>query len=76
MESTLPLRPLLNRNQTPYSFNTSSFVNTSEYRKHVDDVLKVELGLDLHIGVPCFHETFFGEIEGLETAATAVFMKC
>jgi hypothetical protein len=75
-ESTPPPRPLPNRDQTPYSFNTSSFVNTSEYRKHVDDVLKVELGSDLHIGVPRFHEAFFGEIEGLETAATAVFMKC
>jgi hypothetical protein len=31
-------RPLPNLDQTPYSFNTSSFVNTSEYRKHVDDV--------------------------------------
>jgi hypothetical protein len=39
-------------------------------------VLKVELGSDLRIGVPHFHEAFFGEIEGLETAATAVFMKC
>jgi hypothetical protein len=42
----------------------------------VDDVLKVELGSDIHIGVPCFHEAFFGEIEGLETTAIAVFIKC
>jgi hypothetical protein len=75
-KSTPPPRPLPNLDQTPYSFNTSSFVNTSEYRKHVDDVLKVELGPDLYIGVPRFHEAFFGEIEGLETTATAVFMKC
>jgi hypothetical protein len=51
-------------------------VNTSEYRKHVDDVLKVKLGLDLYIGVPRFYKAFFGEIEGLEMTATAVFMKC
>jgi hypothetical protein len=76
VESTPPPRALPNLDQTPYSFNTSSFVNTSEYRKHVDDVLKVELGSDLYIGVPRFYEAFFGEIEGLETAATAVFMKC
>jgi Fungal protein kinase len=67
---------LPNLDQTPFSFNTSSFVNTSEYRKHVDDVLKVELGSDLYIGVPRFYEAFFGEIEGLETAAAAIFMKC
>ena len=42
----------------------------------MDDVLKVELGSDLHIRVPRFYEVFFGEIEGLETAATAVFIKC
>jgi hypothetical protein len=76
VESTPPPRPLPNLDQTPYSFNTSSFVNTSEYRKHVDGVLKVELGSDLYIGVPRFYEAFFGEIEGLKTAATAVFMKC
>lgn len=52
VESIPPPRPLPNLDQTPHSFNTSSFVNTSEYRKHVNNVLKVELGLDLHIGVP------------------------
>jgi hypothetical protein len=39
-------------------------------------MLKVELGSDLYIGVPLFYEAFFGEIEGLETAAAAIFMKC
>lgn len=75
-DSTPPPRALPKLDQTPYSFNTSSFVNTSEYRKHVDGVLKVELGSDLCIGVPRFYEAFFGEVEGLETAAAAVFMKC
>lgn len=76
VQSTPPPRALRSLDQTPYSFNTSSFVNTSEYRKHVDGVLKDELGSDLYIGVPRFYEAFFGEIEGLETAAAAVFMKC
>ena len=75
-ESTPPPRALPYLDQTPYSFNTSSFVNTSEYRKHVDGVLKVELGSDLCIGVPRFYEAFFEEIVGLETAAAAVFIKC
>src|SRR5205814_4143738 len=61
---------------TPNSFNTSSFVNSSEYRKHVDDVLKDELGSSLHIGVPEFYKAFFGEVTGLETMAAAVFTKC
>jgi hypothetical protein len=42
----------------------------------MDGVLKVKLGSDLYIGVPRFYKAFFGEIEGLKTAATAVFMKC
>ncbi len=42
----------------------------------MDGVLKVELGSDLHIRVPCLYEVFFGEIEGLETATAAVFIKC
>ena len=42
----------------------------------MDDVLKVELGSDLYVGVPRFYEAFFGEVGGLETAAAAVFMKC
>lgn len=76
VESTPPPRLLPNIDQTPYSFNTSSFVNTSEYRKHVDDVLKVELGAALYIGVPGFYEAFFGEIVDLGTVAATVFMKC
>jgi hypothetical protein len=42
----------------------------------VDDVLRAGLGSDLHTGVPRFHEAFFGKIEGLVTAATAIFIKC
>jgi len=41
----------------------------------MDDVLKEELG-PLHVGVPGFYEAFFGEVEGLEAAGTAVFREC
>lgn len=75
-QSTPPPRALPNFVQTPYSFNTSSFVNTSEYRKHVDGALKVELGAELYIDIEGFYKVFFGEVEGLETVAAAVFMKC
>jgi len=61
--------------QTPYSYTTSSFVNSSEHRKYVDDVLKHELG-PLYVGVPGFYEAFFGEVRGLEAVGTAVFRKC
>jgi hypothetical protein len=59
IESTPPPRALPNLDQTPYSFNTSSFVNASEYRKHVDGVLTVELGSDLYIGVPRFYSRVY-----------------
>ncbi len=67
---------LLNHDQTLYLFNISSFINTSEYRKYVDNVLKVELGLDLYIRVPHCYKAFFREIESLEITTVAIFMKC
>lgn len=74
--STPPPPPLPNRDQTPLFQTTSSFVNSSEHRKYVDDVLKDELASSLHIGVPDFYKAFFGEVANLETAAAAVLMKC
>ncbi|KAJ9646987.1 hypothetical protein H2199_001973 [Coniosporium tulheliwenetii] len=41
----------------------------------MDDVLKEELG-PLYVGIPGFSEAFFGEVEGLEAAGTAVFKEC
>ena len=70
-----PPRPLPYLDQTPLLRNTSSFVNTSEYRKYVDNVLKEELG-SLYVGVPGFYEIFFGGIAGLEAVAEAVFKMC
>ncbi|KAJ6279021.1 hypothetical protein J3E71DRAFT_368428 [Bipolaris maydis] len=73
-ESTPPPRPL-SFQQTPLSINTGSFANSTEHRKHVDDVLKEELG-HLYVGIPGFAEAFFGDVPGLRAAAQAVFNKC
>jgi hypothetical protein len=49
-ESTPPPRPSLSFQQTPLSTNTGSFANSTERRKHVDNVLKEELG-PLYVGI-------------------------
>jgi hypothetical protein len=74
-ESTPPPRPTSSFQQTPLSINTGSFANSAEHRKHVDDVLKEELG-HLYVGIPGFFEAFFGDVPGLKPAAQAVFDKC
>lgn len=75
-ESTPPPRTVVTSlQQTPWRHNTASFANSSEYRKDVDRVLKAELG-NLHVGLPQFHETFFGAVPGLERASEAVVKKC
>ncbi|KAF3049727.1 hypothetical protein E8E11_010167 [Didymella keratinophila] len=74
-ESTPPPRPSSSFHQTPLSINTGSFANSAEHRKHVDDVLKEELG-HLYVGVPGFFDAFFGDVPGLRTAAQAVLDKC
>ena len=76
VESTPPPRPLPYPNRTPISFNTGSLTNTSEFRKHFDGALKDELGSSLHIDIPNFFDTFFGELMNLESVAGAVFKKC
>jgi hypothetical protein len=74
-ESTPPFRPTSSFQQTPLSINTGSFANSTEHRKHVDDVLKDELG-HLHVGIPSVFDAFFGDVPGLRLAAQAVFDKC
>jgi hypothetical protein len=74
-ESTPPRRPTSSFQQTPLSINTGSFANSTELRKHVDDVLKEELG-HLYAGVPGFFEAFFEDVPGLRPTAQAVFDKC
>jgi hypothetical protein len=67
-ESTSPPRPISSIQQTPWHRNTSSFANSSEHRKYVDDVLKEEL-VPMYVAVPGFFEAFFGKVAGLEPAA-------
>ncbi|OGM50853.1 hypothetical protein ABOM_000792 [Aspergillus bombycis] len=66
-------RPFLG--QISYLHTTSSFVNSSEQRKHVDAVLKEELE-SIYIGVQGFYEAYFGDIDTLEEAGATVFRKC
>ncbi|KAL2888933.1 kinase-like domain [Ceratocystis lukuohia] len=61
--------------QTPWLHNTSSFANSSEHRKYVDDVLKAELG-SIYVGLCKFHQTYFGNVAGLETASETFFKQC
>jgi hypothetical protein len=74
-ESTSPPRQLPYPHQTPISFNTGSFVNTSENRKHFNDALKDKLGSSLYIDVPSFFEVFFREVTDLTSMTDAVFNK-
>ncbi|KAL2886391.1 hypothetical protein HOO65_060221 [Ceratocystis lukuohia] len=75
-EHTPPPRPVASSiKQTPWLHNTSSFVNSSEHRKYVDDVLKAELG-SIYVGLCKFHETYFGNVAGLETASETFFKQC
>ncbi|KAH7118143.1 hypothetical protein B0J13DRAFT_652576, partial [Dactylonectria estremocensis] len=75
-ESTPPPRPVASSiQQTPWLRNTSSFANSSEHRKYVDDVLKEELG-PMYVGLRNFHETYFGDVADLETASEAFFKQC
>jgi hypothetical protein len=74
-ESTPPPRPIPSIQQTPWLRNTSSFANSSEHRKYVDDVLKEELG-PMHVGIPGFFEAIFEGVTGLEPTAKAVLQKC
>ncbi|KAL2159770.1 hypothetical protein VTH06DRAFT_1903 [Thermothelomyces fergusii] len=61
--------------QTPWLRNTSSFANSSEHRKYIDDVLREELG-SLYVGLPGFYDTIFGDIPDLEPASKAFLQDC
>lgn len=74
-ESTPPPRPVPSFQQTPWSLNTSSIVNSSERRIYFDPVLKEELG-DLYVDVPGFYEKFFQSIDRLEPAAQEILERC
>ncbi|KAK3933951.1 hypothetical protein QBC46DRAFT_400887, partial [Diplogelasinospora grovesii] len=75
-ESTPPPRPVASSiQQTPWLRNTSSFANSSERRKYVDNVLKEELG-PMYAGLPDFYETYFGDVPNLDTASKTFFNDC
>ncbi|KAH7304473.1 hypothetical protein B0I35DRAFT_445302 [Stachybotrys elegans] len=75
-ESTPPPRTIASSvQQTPWLHSTAGFANSSEYRKDVDRVLKEELGA-MYVGLPRFHETFFGAVPELDRASETVFKKC
>ncbi|KAL3587902.1 hypothetical protein FPOAC2_13801 [Fusarium poae] len=75
-ESTPPPRQVASSiQQTPWLRNTSSFANSSEHRKYVDDVLKEELG-PMYVGLRNFHSTYFGGVAGLDAASQAFFEQC
>ncbi|KAM5361111.1 hypothetical protein ACJZ2D_013322 [Fusarium nematophilum] len=75
-ESTPPPRPTASSlQQTPWLRNTSSFANSSEHRKYVDNVLKEELG-PMYVGLHNFHDAYFGGVAGLETTSQAFFKQC
>jgi len=72
-ETTPPPRPLPPA-QTPWKQTTSSVVNSSEYRKYMDLILRAELE-HMSVDVPGLYETFFGGVVRPESAQ-AVFKKC
>ncbi|KAI5853656.1 hypothetical protein GGS23DRAFT_608368 [Durotheca rogersii] len=75
-ESTPPPRSIASHlQQTPSSRNMGSLVNSSEYRKNTDGVLKEDLG-PLYVDIPQFHETFFSSVPDLERISKIVFQKC
>ncbi|XP_044720182.1 putative serine threonine-protein kinase [Hirsutella rhossiliensis] len=75
-ESTPPPRPISSSiQQTPWSQNTSGFVNSSEFRQNVDPILKLELER-LYVGLPKFHQTFFADVPDLDMVSEAVFRRC
>ncbi|OIW22201.1 hypothetical protein CONLIGDRAFT_687767 [Coniochaeta ligniaria NRRL 30616] len=56
--------------QTPSFRKTSSIADSSEYREDADKVLREELG-PLCVGISGFHDTYFGDVAGLDTASEA-----
>ena len=62
--------------QTPWSFNTGGFEDTSEYRKQVDDLLREELLPSLRIDIPDFVDAVFGCVPRLEQLTETIFRLC
>jgi hypothetical protein len=75
-ESISPPRQLSYLYQIPISFNTGSFVNTSENRKHFDGALREKFDSSLYIDIPDFFDTFFDKVANLTSVTDIIFRKC
>lgn len=62
--------------QTPHSFNSGFFIDTSEQRTQMDDTLKAELLPSLQLDIPDFVHTVFGRLPQLHELAEKVFQRC
>jgi hypothetical protein len=62
--------------QTPWTFNTGSFADTSDLRRNVDPILKDEVEDNLKIDHPEVFDTFFGQIPRLHEMTSAVLQSC
>ncbi|KAF2824321.1 hypothetical protein CC86DRAFT_447202 [Ophiobolus disseminans] len=62
--------------QTPWTFNTGSFADTSDLRRNVDPLLRTEVEDDLRIDHPGVFATFFGKIQKLGEITLAVLESC
>ncbi|OCK78451.1 hypothetical protein K432DRAFT_427264 [Lepidopterella palustris CBS 459.81] len=62
--------------QTPWTFNTGSFADTSDLRRNVDPILKDEVEDNLKIDHPEVFDTFFGQIPRLHEITAAVLQSC
>ncbi|EDN02592.1 predicted protein [Histoplasma mississippiense (nom. inval.)] len=62
-------------NRRPGCATLSSFANSTEYRKHVDIVLKEELG-EIHVDIPRFFDAYFGYIPQLTAVSQSVLEEC
>ena len=73
-----PSLPLIKSSfqQTPWTFNTGGFEDTSEHRKYVDDVLRAELTPSLRIDIPDFMNAIFGPVPRLDELSKILFDHC
>ncbi|KAI9809767.1 MAG: hypothetical protein M1825_000200 [Sarcosagium campestre] len=72
-----PSAPTIIRfSQTPWTHNSSSFVDTSELRSQIDRHLKYEHLPSLRLDVPDLDQACFGQIPELDRLATAIFCQC
>jgi Fungal protein kinase len=74
LQSNLPFTASFQ--QTPWTFSTGMFEDTSDLRRHVDPILKAEVDGNLIIDHPQFFDTFFGQAPQRLEISIAVFQMC